>query len=1016
MDQAASTTPRPATQLPLSVTQEAMWVTWQRDPAKWEHILPLALAVEGELELPRLRAAVAQLLRRHPALRARVRRSTEGMCLDWSTTAEDAVPVSVRTVTTSRAAALTAAQVPFDLDAGPLTRVEVLTGVDWTVLLVTVHHITLDGTSVPILLEDLRRAYAGEELAPPADLAPLLEHARCSREAAEGERGEPLRAYWREALAELPPALLLPEAASGTSGDGAPPVPFAVDAELTLRVRELARELGVSYFTVMLGALFITLHHHTGSSDLIISAPYHGRSNKALNDRVGFFVNVLPFRQRIRPSDSYADLLRELRSTVRAGLRHGSLPLPSILRSADLLGPAGRDQSHQVVFEYWNSAGEVGLDVYDFELVGERARCSVRLLDSTDVADYRLTVMLTEGSNGSRMLWKDAVGSVGPTVTAELARDYLAVLADLVAAPRRTLAEAAALLPAVTHAVATPGLSTRAVEKPSATAATVAEVRAIWTEVLRVPDILPEDSFFELGGHSLIAATLLARINERLRVELTVRELFSHPRLVELADLVDRQRAVPPPAVAEVPVHHDGAWGRVFPAAGFQEGIWLAERLDPSHARYHIPLFWRVEGALDPARLRAALALLVARHEILRTRFVDHDGRLFQEVGPAWEPELAQAEPGVASGAEEQQWLNTWSEAAAGTFDPAAGRLLAAALVTLPSGDRLLALCIHHLVVDGESVPLLLRELELCYQQSGDAAAQLPPPRQYRELVHSQQVGTGRARATADLAYWSDQLAGAPSTLGPSTAVDLAGRTPGSTVLPLATDLTQRLLRVQDQWQASQFMVTATALAAALHRWSGRPDLTFGVPVANRAGDAFDEVLGPCLNTVVLRSRCAPDTTLTDLLRATRESVIEAFEHQSAPFDEVVRLLRPARTAGRTPYVDCMLNSVGTARWSATLGAARLAPLDHGLQNEKTNKFGLTVTFNQREDGLLGTLAYRSGFLRADEAVELAAELADLLNRFEELGDEPVLSALLTPVPAPGPGANPMPIPTSETS
>ncbi|TQF02623.1 hypothetical protein E6W39_10555 [Kitasatospora acidiphila] len=192
--------------LPLSVTQEAMWVTWQLDPAKWEHIIPIALLVDGELELPRLRTAVTKLLHRHPSLRARVTRGTDGMCLDWSGTAPDAVPVTERLVTGTPERELAAAQRPFDLAAGPLARFEVLTGPDWTVLLITVHHITMDGTSQPLLLDDLRRAYAGEELAPADDLAPLVEHASRSRAAADEASGEPLRTYWREALAELPPA------------------------------------------------------------------------------------------------------------------------------------------------------------------------------------------------------------------------------------------------------------------------------------------------------------------------------------------------------------------------------------------------------------------------------------------------------------------------------------------------------------------------------------------------------------------------------------------------------------------------------------------------------------------------------------------------------------------------------------------------------------------------------------------------------------------------------------------
>ncbi len=981
--------------VPLSVTQEAMWVTWQLDPGKWEHVIPVALAAEGDLDLPQLRAAVAQLGRRHPVLRARVRNTPEGMALCWADAAP--IPVTVRTVTGPRDQAIVAARSPFDLDRGPLARVEVLTGPEYTVLLITVHHIVLDGTSTPILLDDLRRAYAGEDLGQPEGLAPLVEHARRSREAADGTEGESLRAFWRDALRNLPPARLLP-ARAAEDGTDAAEWPHALGPVLSDGVRRLAKDLGVSYFTVLLGALFVTLHHHTGSDDLIVSAPYHGRSDEQLRDRVGFFVNVLPFRQRLSPSDSYRQILRSLHATVRAGLTHGELPLPAILRTANLLGPSARDRTHQVVFQYWNSAAGSGVDVFDFELVHGSSRCALRLLDSADVADYRLTVMLTEGSTGSRMLWKDPAGTVGQTLLGSLARDQLAVLADMVADPDRTLAAATARLPAVVlSAAAVAPAAVPEVAGSRASDATVAALCEIWGEVLRIPDITADDSFFELGGHSLLAAGLLARITDRLGVELSVRELFGHPRLGDLAGVIDSRSATPAaPVCAEPAALPESGWGEVFPASGFQESIWLAERLDPDHARYHVPLSWQVSGELDPAVLRSALALLVSRHEILRTRFVDRDGRLFHEVGEPWVPALEQIDLSGTDEDGQRQRLLDWSDTAARSFAPSDGELLAAALFDLPDCGQVLSLCLHHLVLDGESVPVLVRELELCYRQAADPALPVrPAPPQYRDLVLAQRTASGEATATTDLAYWHEHLHGAPSSLG--LAEPAAVEAPGNISLPLAPELAQRLAPVQAEWKASQFMIEAAALAAVLHRWSGLADLTFGVPVASRTAGAFEDVLGPWMNTLVLRSRCEPGTTFADLLSAIREEVIGAFEHRSAPFEQVVRRLRPARAAGRTPYVDCVLNSVSMSRWSGVFGEARVESLHQELRNEETSKFALTVTFTETPGALQANLAHRGDRISARDAERLAGALADVLNRFEELLTERVSALRFQP-------------------
>ncbi|MEU6172121.1 condensation domain-containing protein [Streptantibioticus parmotrematis] len=974
--------------LPLSATQEAMWVTWQMDPDKWEHIIPLAFQVTGVLDVERLRAAIDAVARRHPALRARVSNTAGGACLVWDGDGASAVPVRVRAVSGERDAAITAARAPFDLTSGPLARVEVLEGPGYTVLLLTVHHIVLDGTSIPLLLDDLRRAYAGEDIGGPEDPGPVVEHAARSREAAEGEAGEPLRAFWRDRLADAPEDHLLP--APGADGTVDPITwPLPLDPETAAGAARLADTLGVSRFTVAFAALFVVLRHHTGGDDLIISAPYHGRSDQALAGRVGFFVNVLPFRLRMRAGDTYEHVVRELRSVVRESLAHGALPLPSILRAAGLVGPRARHTTHQVVFEYWNTASETGVDVFDFALAHGDTRCGLSMLDLTDVADYRLTVMLAEGSTGSRMLWKDPAGAVGPDRIAALARDYRAVLTDMAADPRRTLADMDALLPPATSAASVEALDTPddadtdTGDAPrEATPATLDAMAAVWADVLGIDDLAPDESFFELGGHSLLAATLLGRIADRLGVELTMRDLFTHPQLGALAAVAE-SRLGAEVATASAGTRDDG-WDEVFPASGFQESIWLAERLDPAHARYHIPLFWRVRGTLDPDALRAALALLVERHEILRTRFVDRDGRLHHEVGEAWVPEVEYAEPAEAGDDARRQWLRKWSDSAATGFVPAEGRLLAAALVGSPDGDPVLALCVHHLVLDGESVPLLTRELERCYRHA--AAPGSPPPEpsgQYRDLVRAQRTGAGRARAEADLTYWQEHLRDAPAALG-LPAPDVAEGS-GNVPLRLAPDAAAKTEELGARWRTTAFAVHAAALAAVLHRASGAEDLTFGVPVADRAGQGAGDVLGPSLNTLVLRSRCTRETTYGELLGAVRDEVLDAFEHRHAPFEEVVRGLRPRRRPGRTPYVDCVLNNVSMADWSADLGSARLVPLDDAMHSDEASKFGLTVTFTRGPEGVRGDLAFRGDVIGASDAHALADELAAVIGEFPDL-------------------------------
>jgi amino acid adenylation domain-containing protein len=516
----------------------------------------------------------------------------------------------------------------------------------------------------------------------------------------------------------------------------------------------------------------------------------------------------------------------------------------------------------------------------------------------------------------------------------------------------------------------------------TATARAMAE---LWSELLDVPPPEADASFFDLGGHSLLATRVLAAAGRRFGVELPLRALFERPRLQDLADLVDAGSGrAPAPAAAPAPAGADLA-----PASGFQERIWFAERLEPGAATYNVPGAWRVRGRLDPEALGAALARVVERHEILHTAFLERDGALGLAVVPPWRPELERDDLRALTPAEARSRLESWMErAAAHRFDPASGHLLRAALVDVAGGEQALLLCLHHLVWDAASEGPFLRDLAAWYAPAG-----VPPPAppQFRDLV--------AARASEDrsdgLARWVERLDGAP----PYPALP-AGREPepnGAIALPLRPGVLDRLAGLRAERGVSWFMVAGAALAALLHRMTGQADVTFGVPVAGREGGDDEDVVGPCLNTVVVRSRVRRETTLGDLLDDVRERVLEALEDRDVPFEAVVERLRPPRRGGWTPYVDVTLNADVLAGEPVALGGAELEPLVLESPWRHETKFGVTVTLLERGGRLDGVLSYRGDRLPAASAERMARELADLFERFTGDLEAPVEMAALAP-------------------
>ena len=691
-------------QIPLSVGQEAMWIGWKLDPTQWTHIIPTPFLVRGTLDMTRLRAAIAALGKAYPQLRARITSGADELVLDWS----DAPDIEVRESTFGgdRDEAIRRTwQRPFDLRRGPLARVDVLRGPRDTVLLIAVHHLVYDGASILILLDALRRAYAGQPPPPTDHAVALAEYARRSRELADTPAGDRPRAYWRRVLGATVPELELPATVDTPQ--------YTVRSEtlepqLVAGLLGRAADLGVSYVTVLLAGYFALLRRHTGAEDVLAFLPFHGRTTESLRDLIGYFVNALPIRSEVRGSDTYADLVHRLRGRVKDATRHGELPLPAIMRAARLTGPVARARTHQTVFQYWNAGLRDGVDVEDLPLGAPAATATLSLLDMESSAGFTLAVMVREDSAGTHVLWKDPTGAVGPTMVAALAADYRAILCELSADPH------AALSPVLAASrPTTPSATEAAGARAAATySGVVAEMVDVWQQVLGIGGITPEDSFFELGGHSLLAESLVLAASGRFGTEVSIRTLFDYPRLVDFAEQVRQSKqdaaaeGIPSP---DIPAE-------ALPCSSFQQRIWLAERVESGRAAYNVPLAWRVPGGgLDATELSLALARMVARHELLRTEFHERDGGLWQVVGEPWSPHVDSVN--LRDSADPEAALRDWlSDASHCEFDLASGRLLTAALVETGEADQVLFLCLHHLLWDGESMGILLRELDSCYK------------------------------------------------------------------------------------------------------------------------------------------------------------------------------------------------------------------------------------------------------------------------------------------------------------
>ncbi|MFC5288277.1 amino acid adenylation domain-containing protein [Actinokineospora guangxiensis] len=486
---------------------------------------------------------------------------------------------------------------------------------------------------------------------------------------------------------------------------------------------------------------------------------------------------------------------------------------------------------------------------------------------------------------------------------------------------------------------------------------------AVYADLLGIDRVGAHDDFFALGGHSLLATRLVNRARIALGGELSVRDVFEAPTPAALAARVADARPARPSVGARQRPEHP-------PLSYAQQRLWFQHRVEGPSATYNIPFTARMIGPVDVAALRAALADLTARHESLRTLLRDHDGRAYQHVLDSAEPELRVVDT--------DDLPTALRRAAEHPFD-LAGEIPLRAWLFTPETTPVLLVLVHHVAADEWSEPTLWADLGAAYlARRAGRAPELPPlPVQYADYTLWQRD----LDTAADLAHWSDALAGLPAEIPLPTdrprPADPDHRGARVTAV-ISPDTHRRLSALATDAGATPFMVGHAAVCALLTKLGAGTDIPIGAPVAGRTDAGLDDLIGFCVNTLVLRTDTSGDPTFRDLLARVRSTDLAAFAHQDLPFDRLVETLNPPRQLGRNPLFQTLL-----VHRAAPAGAPGLP--DHGGVHEPveltTAKVDLTITLAERAEGGIDlTVDYATALFDRETAESLAERLTTLLD------------------------------------
>ncbi|MET0399500.1 MAG: condensation domain-containing protein, partial [Longimicrobiaceae bacterium] len=412
-----------------------------------------------------------------------------------------------------------------------------------------------------------------------------------------------------------------------------------------------------------------------------------------------------------------------------------------------------------------------------------------------------------------------------------------------------------------------------------------------------------------------------------------------------------------------------------------QQRIWLVDRMQPGSPAYNLPIALRLSGPLDVRALRRALTEIVRRHEALRTVFGESGGEPVQVVHPPAPHALPVVELALPAEARERELLRLAAEDAGRPFRLDRGPLLRSTLLRLGAREHAVLFTMHHVVGDGWSMGVLIREVTELYTAF---AAGLPSPLpeldvQYADFALWQREHLSGARLEEMLGFWRHRLEGAPPVLELPTdrpRPPVADPRGAQHATRLGADTVRALKDLTRREGATLFMTLLAGWQAVLGRWAGQDDVVVGSPVAGRTAVQVEPLIGMFVNTLVLRTDLSGDLTARALLARVREGVLEAQGHQDLPFERLVEELAPERSLRHTPLFQVLFALENTQDETLRLGELEM---DAIVSAAETTKYDLEMSLSEDEEGIMVQVGYRAGLFEAATAARMTGHFEAIL-------------------------------------
>jgi len=465
------------------------------------------------------------------------------------------------------------------------------------------------------------------------------------------------------------------------------------------------------------------------------------------------------------------------------------------------------------------------------------------------------------------------------------------------------------------------------------------KLASIWQQLLRLEKIGINADFFHLGGDSILVNRCIARIREALHAEIPLRKFFERPFIKALAEEIEKlERQVssikPAVRVGEIPLSFA------------QERLWFLQELDAGNVAYFVPRVIRMMGKLDVHLIERTFTEIIRRHEILRTTFHTVDGKPVQRIQPPCAFKIPVKDwMGLEKEEQERRILDFLNKEGQRPFDFEHGPLLRVTLLKLTGTGHLFVLTEHHLIHDGWTQGVLLREFIAIFTAYSEGKSHRLPGLliQYADYAIWQRNYLKGEVLEKHLTYWEEKLSGLPPVL------DLPADRPRPPVISgqgalemfhLSASFSQALKEFSRQNGATLFMTMLAVFKILLYRYSGVEDLCVGTGIANRRYKEMEGMLGMVINTLPLRTQMEGEASFKQCLHWVKETCLDAYQHEDTPFGKIVEVMQPGRSLSYSPLFQVLFSFMDTPGEALRLPGLQLEILP---SHNRSAKFDINV-------------------------------------------------------------------------